>query len=69
MKNKEHKQLVAEMEAGLKRVMLVGGVAHRLAGKVAIITGKLSLRLSEHICSAHCPAEAKCCSLGRWLYC
>ena len=42
MKNKEHKQLVAEMEAGLKRVMLVGGVAHRLAGKVAIITGGLS---------------------------
>lgn len=38
-KNKEHKQLVQDMELGLKRVMLVGGVAQRLLGKVAIITG------------------------------
>ena len=27
------------MELGLKRVMLVGGVAQRLLGKVAIVTG------------------------------
>ena len=39
-KNKEHKQLVQDMELGLKRVMLVGGVAQRLLGKVAIITGE-----------------------------
>ena len=38
-KNKEHKQLVQDMELGLKRVMLVGGVAQRLLGKVAIVTG------------------------------
>ena len=40
-KNKEHKQLVQDMELGLKRVMLVGGVAQRLLGKVAIVTGGL----------------------------
>ena len=28
-----------DMELGLKRVMLVGGVAQRLLGKVAIVTG------------------------------
>ena len=39
-KNKEHKQLVQDMELGLKRVMLVGGVAQRLLGKVAIVTGR-----------------------------
>ena len=38
-KNKEHKALVAEMETGLKRVMLVAGVAQRLLGKVAVVTG------------------------------
>ncbi len=38
-KNKEHKQLVAEMESGLKHVMLMAGTAQRLLGKVAIITG------------------------------
>ena len=41
-KNKEHKLLVQDMEAGLKRVMLVAGVAQRLLGKVAIVTGKQS---------------------------
>ena len=64
MKNKEHKQLVAEMEAGLKRVMLVGGVAHRLAGKVAIITGGLSFKQSGSLGGAHCPANGNCCSRG-----
>ena len=38
-KNKEHKQLVAEMESGLKHVMLMAGTAQRLQGKVAIVTG------------------------------
>ena len=61
MKNKEHKQLVAEMEAGLKRVMLVGGVAHRLAGKVAVITGKLSSKLGWS--SVGCPPPSKSCSV------
>jgi len=42
-KSKEHKQLVQDMELGLKRVMLVGGVAQRLLGKVAIVTGDLSI--------------------------
>lgn len=32
-----------DMELGLKRVMLVGGVAQRLLGKVAIVTGDLSI--------------------------
>lgn len=44
-KNKEHKQLVQDMELGLKRVMLVGGVAQRLLGKVAIITGGFVLNM------------------------
>ena len=43
-KNKEHKQLVAEMEVGLKRVMLVAGVAQRLMGKIAIVTGDKSIK-------------------------
>lgn len=38
-KNKEHKQLVAEMESGMKHVMLMAGTAQRLQGKVAIVTG------------------------------
>ena len=38
-KNREHKQLVESMETSLKRVMLVAGVAQRLLGKVAIVTG------------------------------
>lgn len=44
-KNKEHKQLVQDMELGLKRVMLVGGVAQRLLGKVAIVTGTSALNI------------------------
>lgn len=44
-KNKEHKQLVQDMELGLKRVMLVGGVAQRLLGKVAIVTGTSALSI------------------------
>lgn len=40
-KNKEHKQLVAEMESGLKHVMLMAGTAQRLQGKVAIVTGAI----------------------------
>ena len=42
-KNREHKQLVEAMESSIKRVMLVAGVAQRLAGKVAIVTGWSSL--------------------------
>ena len=40
-KNREHKQLVESMETSLKRVMLVAGVAQRLLGKVAIVTGTI----------------------------
>ena len=39
-KNREHKILVEAMATSMKRVMLVGGVAQRLMGKVAIVTGK-----------------------------
>lgn len=56
-KNREHKQLVEAMETNLKRVMLVAGVAQRLLGKVAIVTGEPKA-FSQHWCIAvECPAD------------
>ena len=38
-KNRHHKFLVAEMQQAVSKVTCVSGVAQRLVGKVAIITG------------------------------
>jgi hypothetical protein len=38
-KNKEHKQLVIEMETGLRQVPVIAPTSQRLQGKVALITG------------------------------
>lgn len=46
------------MELGLKRVMLVGGVAQRLLGKVAIVTGLPAIQTLSNIVHLK-PAPAK----------
>ena len=69
-KNKEHKALVGDMETGLKRVMLVAGVAQRLLGKVAVVTGDLSQeskQVPEQVSSNWACQGAQCCSY--WLLC
>lgn len=47
-KNKEHKQLVAEMETGLRQVPVLAPTSQRLQGKVALITGELPVPLDLH---------------------
>ncbi len=73
-KNKEHKALVGDMETGLKRVMLVAGVAQRLLGKVAVVTGNLNQKESKclsrsaatGLVKGRSAAHTGCCALLFW---
>ena len=73
-KNKEHKALVGDMETGLKRVMLVAGVAQRLLGKVAVVTGNLTQKESKSLSRSaatglvkgRSAAHSGCCAWLTW---